>query len=294
MNRRKRHLGIIGLLLFAFAVFGQEWPVPADQSALENPMEYTVDNVKQGKDLYLKNCKSCHGDPGKNNPLALVPLPVDVASEKMQANTDGELYYKITAGRGVMPPFAGTIPESERWNLVNFIRNFDPGREQVLIDAPPVKARLLASVNEDTRTVEILAESEGDGNVYNALSEVEVSVSSRKTFGNIEMGRTITNEIGRAEYLIPEDVIGDEEGYVSIVVSLGDGFEAEEVALEKAILGKPKIISELITGDVLWSTNENVSLWLVLSYLVAVLGSWFVIGYVIVQLVKIKRFGRST
>ena len=88
MNRKWSFL-IAGLLLLpATELLGQEWIVPADQITVTNPSDYNLENVKRGKDIYLLNCKSCHGDPGKNNPLALIPLPVDIASERMQANNE--------------------------------------------------------------------------------------------------------------------------------------------------------------------------------------------------------------
>ncbi len=280
------------LVLPAQQVLSQEWLVPPDQSAISNPSEYNLENVKRGKEIYTRNCQSCHGDPGKNNPLALVPLPVDIASERMHANSEGDMFYKITTGRGIMPPFEASIPEDDRWKLVSFIMNFKPGGTQLLVDAPPVKAKLLASVNEDKSTVEILAELDGPGRI--GLANAPVIISAKKTFGDIELGRTLTNENGRTEFLIPENVIGDEEGYVSIVVSLGDGYEANEVALEKARVGKNKVVPRLIRGEVLWSTNDNIQLWLLFSYIVAAGGAWLVIGYVIVQIIKIKRYSRSS
>jgi len=280
------------LLLSAQQVLSQEWPVPSDQTAITNPSDYTLENVKKGKEIYMRNCKSCHGDPGKNNPLALDPLPVDIASERMHANSQGDMFYKITKGRGLMPPFEASIPEDDRWKLVNFIMNFKPGATQLLVDAPPVKAKLLASVNEEKSSVEILAELDDPGRV--GLANAEVIVSAKKTFGDIELGRTNTNGSGRTEFFIPENVIGDEEGYVSIVVSLGDGYEANEVALEKAKVGQQKVVPTLIRGEVLWSTNENVQTWLLLSYILAAGGAWLVIGYIIFQIVKIKRYSKST
>jgi mono/diheme cytochrome c family protein len=280
------------LVVPAQQVLSQDWLVPRDQSAISNPSEYNLENVKRGKEIYTRNCQSCHGDPGKNNPLALVPLPVDIASERMHANSEGDMYYKITAGRGIMPPFEASIPEDDRWKLVNFIMNFKPGGTQVLVDAPAVKAKLLASINEDKSSVEILAEQDGPGRV--GLVNAPVIVSAKKTFGNIELGRTFTNGNGRTEFFIPENVIGDEEGYVSIVVSLGDGYEANEVALEKARVGKNKVVPRLIRSEVLWSTNKNIQVWLLLSYIVAAGGAWLVIGYIIFQIIKIKRYSKSS
>lgn len=290
----KMKWNIILLATLAFSaqqVLSQEWIVPRDQSALSNPSEYNLENVKKGKEIYTRNCQSCHGDPGKNNPLALVPLPVDIASERMHANSEGDIFYKITTGRGIMPLFEATLSEDDRWKLINFIMNFKPGGKALLVDVPPVKAKLLASVNEDMSTVEILAELESPGRV--GLANAPVIVSAKKTFGNIELGRSITNENGRTEFFIPENVIGDEEGYVSIVVSIGDGYEANEVALDKARVGKNKIVPKLIRSEVLWSTNENTQLWLLLSYIVAAGGSWLVIGYIILQIIKIKRYSKS-
>jgi len=280
------------LVLPAQQVLSQEWLVLGDQSAITNPSDYTLENVKKGKEIYTRNCKSCHGDPGKNNPLALDPLPVDIASERMHANSQGDMFYKITNGRGLMPPFKASIPEDDRWKLVNFIMNFKPGATQLLVDAPPVKAKLLASVNEEKSSVEILAELDDPGRV--GLANAEVIVSAKKTFGDIELGRTLTNGSGRTEFLIPETVIGDEKGYVSIVVSLADGYEANEVSLEKAKVGQQKVVPRLIRSEVLWSTNKNVQTWLLLSYIVAAGGAWLVIGYIIFQIIKIKRYSKSS
>lgn len=294
MNKLKLIVVAGVLMLLTPVVLSQDWVVPEELAMTSNPSEYTLDNVKLGKAIYTKNCKSCHGDPGKNNPLALNPMPVDMASEKMQANSEGALFYKITNGRGVMPPFESTLPESDRWLLVNFIQNFNPAHEQLLLDLPPVKAKLLASVNEAQGSVDILAEYENNAGVYEPLVDAPVTISSKKAFGNLRIGETQTNEQGRGVYVIPDNTVGDEQGYISIAVSLSEEFEAEDVILEKALVGNPKPVPGLIRKGVLWSTNNNVSLWVLISYILAAGGAWVVIVYVIVQIVKIKRYSRST
>ena len=79
-------------------------------------------------------------------------------------------------------------------------------------------------------------------------------------------------------FVVPEDVIGDEQGYVSIVVSLSEDYEAGAVTLEKAKVGKMKEVPPLIKGEVLWSTNDNLQLWLLLSYIAAAGGAWLELG----------------
>ena len=293
MNRLKNVIAAGVLMMLALPVQGQEWLVPEKEAATSNPSEYTLENVKLGKAIYTKNCKSCHGDPGKNNPLALLPVPVDIASEKMQANSEGALFYKITNGKGVMPPFGSTISENDCWLLVNFIQNYSPGREQVLLVLPPVKAKLLASVNEAQGSVDIMAEFEDANAGYVPLLNAPVTISAKKAFGNIEIGETVTNDQGRAIYTIPENTMGDEQGYISLVVSLSEEYEAAEVILENALVGSTKEVPGLIRKGVLWSTNNNVSLWVLISYLLYAGGAWMVIIYVIVQIVKIKKYSRS-
>lgn len=290
--RKKINLIIAAVLLIAINVYAQEWEVPADQKEIKNPLEYNLSNVKKGKELFYQNCKSCHGDPGKNNVLPLIPPPVDITSEKMQKNTEGEIFYKISTGRAGMPQFKTTISDDDKWRIVNFIMNFNPNRQPLLIDAPKSRAKLLASVNEQERKVEVFAEYEVNGTFTN-LPNTPISISAKKYFGNIEIGKVNTDNNGRAEFKIPESVIGDEEGYVNIVVALDENYIAEAVSLDKAKVGQNKQVQKLIQPGILWSTNENIQLWLLFSYIGAVGGAWFAIGYVIVQLFKIKRLSKN-
>ena len=290
----KKKINLLNLAVFflVIQVNAQEWEVPADQKDIKNPVEYNLSNVKKGKDLFYQNCKSCHGDPGKNNVLPLVPPPVDITSDKMQKNTEGEIFYKISTGRAGMPQFKTTISDDDKWRIVNFIMNFNPDRKPLLADAPKVKAKLLASVNEQEKKVEVFAEYEVNG-AFTILPNAPISISAKKYFGNIVIGKVNTDANGRAEFKIPESVIGDEEGFVNIVVALDENYIAEVVSLDKAKVGQNKQVQKLIQPGILWSTNENIQLWLLFSYIGAVGGAWFAIGYVIVQLFKIKRLSKN-
>lgn len=287
---------LISILLVLFScpmLLAQEWVVPEEYKNMPNPSTYNLDNVNKGKDLYIKNCKSCHGDAGKNNALPLVPPPPDVTSDVMQANTEGDLYYKITKGRGGMPQFETSLSDDDRWRLVNYIMNYNSANEPVLVEAPPVKAKIMASVNEREKLVEVFAEFENKEGNYVKLTEAPVTISAKKAFGNLVIGQALTSETGRAEFSIPESVIGDEEGYVSIVVSMGENYMAEDVVLEKARVGQLKKVPQLIKKEILWSTNENIQVWLLLSYLGATGAAWLAIAYVVFLIARIKKTGRN-
>lgn len=283
---------LIALLMLGSSVSAQDWIVPDDQKNLANPLPYNLDNVKKGKEQFLKNCKSCHGDPGKNNALPLVPPPVDITSEKMQKNTESDIFYKITNGRGTMPQFKATISDDDRWRIVNYIQNFNPAKQPLLVNAPAAKAKLLASVNEQERKVEVFAEYMVNG-AFNRLPNTEITISAKKYFGNIQIGKVRSDENGRAVFAIPETLIGDEEGFVNIVVTLDDSYIADVVTLDKAKVGQLKPVPKLIQKGILWSTNDNIPIWLLLSYIGVTGAAWLTIGYILFQLLKIRKLGKQ-
>ncbi len=293
MIKKLTLLIVVVLFLSTQQGISQEWLVPADKQNIENPSDYNLENVKKGKDLYMTNCKSCHGDAGKNNPLALVPLPPDVASEVMHANTEGSLFYKISAGKGLMPAFESTLSETDRWLLVNYIMNYSPDNTPVWVDLPPVKANLSATIDANKRLVTVFAEFENKDGENEKLTETPVNICVERAFGNLPIGQILTNKNGAADFEIPEDIIGDEEGFVTVVISLGEDFEAKKVTLKKAKIGTIKATPKLIKKGVIWSTNENIPMWMLLSYLGTVGGAWLAIVYVIFQIIKIRKFSKE-
>jgi mono/diheme cytochrome c family protein len=98
-----------------------EWKAPADAKNMKNP----VKGVGTAKKSVETNCASCHGAGGKGDGAAAAalppPKPADWTSAKVQSQTDGEIFWKITNGRGAMPPWKH-LPEKERWSIVNYIR----------------------------------------------------------------------------------------------------------------------------------------------------------------------------
>jgi mono/diheme cytochrome c family protein len=98
-----------------------EWKAPADAKATKNPVK-GVGNAKKNIET---NCVTCHGPNGKGDgPAAAAlppPKPADWTSPKIAAESDGELFWKISNGRGAMPPWKH-LPDKDRWEIVNYIR----------------------------------------------------------------------------------------------------------------------------------------------------------------------------
>ena len=106
-----------------------EWKAPADAKGAKNPQadkRADKNELAAAKKLVDTNCVTCHGNSGKGDgPAAAAlppPKPADWTSAKIKGETDGELFWKISNGRGAMPPWKH-LPEKDRWSLVNYIRS---------------------------------------------------------------------------------------------------------------------------------------------------------------------------
>ncbi len=97
------------------------WVAPPEAKALKNP----VTGIGNAKKTAETNCVSCHGPGGKGDgPAAAAlpaPKPANWTSAAVQKETDGEIFWKMSNGRGAMPPWKH-LPEKDRWELVNYIR----------------------------------------------------------------------------------------------------------------------------------------------------------------------------
>jgi hypothetical protein len=77
------------------------------------------------------------------------------------------------------------------------------------------------------------------------------------------------------------------------VVTLDDSYIADVVTLDKAKVGQLKQVQKLIQPGILWSTNENIQIWLLLSYIGVTGAAWLTIGYILFQLLKIRKLGKE-
>ena len=122
----------VALMVFGAVALAQEaelepWDIPPEASSVANPVENAADAVAAGGELYGKHCKMCHGDTGKGDGAAtqfIKPAPHDfTTAEVRDANTDGDMFYKITTGKRPMPAMQRKMSEEERWQVVLFVRS---------------------------------------------------------------------------------------------------------------------------------------------------------------------------
>jgi len=100
------------------------WVAPKSADTIVNRFG-NADALSEGKKLYGQLCSVCHGDKGKGDGIAaagLTPKPADHTSEKIQAQSDGAIFWKLTTGRPPMAGYAASLTAKQRWALVGYIR----------------------------------------------------------------------------------------------------------------------------------------------------------------------------
>lgn len=121
-------LALAGLVGWRGAAGAQvaTWTAPPEARAIQNPERPTEELMRIARMTFEAYCSVCHGKEGRADGPALAKTgvrPPSFPSSEFQAQTDGEIFWKITNGRGVMPTWA-FMSERERWMLVYLIRSF--------------------------------------------------------------------------------------------------------------------------------------------------------------------------
>jgi mono/diheme cytochrome c family protein len=115
---------VIGIALLALSLSGGQTPM----SNTPNPVADQVTSVDVGYDIYQANCAACHGVDGNGGgPLAgTTPVRPPSLKAHLAQHTDGDLFYWISNGLpGGMPGWADRLTETDRWNVVNYLRSIN-------------------------------------------------------------------------------------------------------------------------------------------------------------------------
>lgn len=120
---------LIALAGFAMSgqLLAQEWKAPPTAVHRPNPIPVNANTVALGGKLYAANCLMCHGASGRGDGpggAALEKKPADLGARiRSTGESDGELFWKISEGKSPMVSWK-SLSETQRWELVNYIRTF--------------------------------------------------------------------------------------------------------------------------------------------------------------------------
>ena len=103
-------------------------------AGLTNPVPLTVETLDEGKAIFIRECRVCHGDAGTGHGpyrQGLLPLPPDFSDGSYgtlqdPSYTDADYYWRISEGLpwSAMPSWKLRYSEEDRWKLVQYLRVF--------------------------------------------------------------------------------------------------------------------------------------------------------------------------
>lgn len=93
----------------------------------KNPIRLTESNVDAimnfGKSVYSKQCQHCHGEAGDGKgPMVESGAYSGVPNYKNLMIAEGQMFYSIYYGKGLMGAHAHTVSKKEIWSVIHYIR----------------------------------------------------------------------------------------------------------------------------------------------------------------------------
>jgi len=285
-------LNILFFQLFTTALIAQDWIVPAEKSGKLSPFQFNDSIRKSGIQLYNQNCMLCHGIPGKDNYQRLIPPPGDPATDKIQHNLDGELFFKISEGRGPMPAFRNTLASKDIWSIIAYVRSFNPSYVQsvmpeIISGAYPgalIAISLRLSPGKDSVRMQVSAVK---GNSVTPVKDAGVRLFVKRTFGMLPLDEDkITDENGIAGFGIPAGLPGDTSGTIQVLARFTDEDKFGSAGKDTLLQAGVKIIPvSLVEERAMWNIVRKAPLWILLTFSLGVIAVW---GFIIVVLLKLR------
>src|SRR5690606_26836659 len=132
-------------------------------ATLTNPFSGagSAEVLARGEAMYAAQCSVCHGPAGAGDGSVVgagrFPFSLPVSSGTAVGRSDGYLYGIIAVGRGLMPPYGEKLNHSDRWAVVEYVRELQraggampAAAPAVATPAPAAVAPLPGAAAEDT------------------------------------------------------------------------------------------------------------------------------------------------
>ena len=116
---------MVGCFCVLTNAYAHEWMAPKNDAALKNPVDRNEQILSLGKNLYNEFCAHCHGKNGKGlepKEIGLTKRPTNL-QKTLKTHSDGDIFWKINAGRKEMPSFKVDLEEREIWSVIHYIRS---------------------------------------------------------------------------------------------------------------------------------------------------------------------------
>ena len=290
---------LLAVLFITTNADAQNWDVPADKKDKTSTFTFNTEAQKKGEEIYNKNCVACHGNPGQGNfNKTLNPTPPDIATENVQKQTDGELFYKITSGKGLMPSFKNIISDNDRWNIIAYLRTFNKDYVQPPLSVSVDSSKMLAvqifpEYDSKLNKVKIQLKAYEKADTF-ILKNSEVILFSQRYFGILQIDSTRQTDInGFVSFNFPTDLPGTKDGEIKFVVKINDEYYGEVEREFSLKIGVPTDVPSLTENRAMWNELSKAPIWLLASYISVVGTIWSFLLLILYRIYKINKIGKQ-
>jgi mono/diheme cytochrome c family protein len=115
-----------GLYGFDFSLADEYTLAAKDRNPLVLTNKNSSEMLMKGKELYTAMCQHCHGEKGDGNgPMVLSGAYLGVPAYADRSSlSDGQIFYSIYYGKGMMGAHNSLVSKKEIWTLVHYVRQF--------------------------------------------------------------------------------------------------------------------------------------------------------------------------
>lgn len=286
------HLFLVpaAMLLFLANISAQE--DSAEAKPVVKLHYYNINNSQQYLVLesMLKKVKVLTPQINKKYELFLDSSASETLIAKLQTNTEGQ-------AKAFLPPSLKSLWDGKGTHL--FI--LKEGDEEIINDFSITKAKLTldTSSSEGVKsiTATVLKQKEG---AWVPAPEVEMKIGISRLGGILPAGDEptyTTDSSGAVTVEVKKDSLpGDEKGNIILAASVEDNEELGNLQTEMtAAWGVPqKADNSFFDQRTLWTNRMRTPFWLLAIAYTIVLSVWGTLIYLVVQLIKVKKLGRTT
>ena len=139
---------------------------------LKNPIKLSDEVLAEGKALYTIFCEVCHGkkgdgdgsivvlEDGSDGPFTAIP---SVYKDKLPTLSDGQMFYAVTYGQGMMGGYYAQLNPEERWKVIHYIKDL-AGLNDEPVNSPDLEDahdgdESASTENEDDHTGDVSSEN---------------------------------------------------------------------------------------------------------------------------------------
>jgi len=154
-----------------------------------------------------------------------------------------------------------------------------------------VNLEMVLELIDSVKTIQAIASYDSEGEIIPAADE-DIYFFVPRMFSDLPVGEEFLDEDGQIAIEFPDDIPGDADGFLEVVVRFDQHYLFGTVEKRQKIQwGIPTKHEIPISYRALWT--QIAPMWMIISLSIMLVGVWSHYIFVIIQLFKIRRLGKN-